>query len=520
MKIIQIRRPFVGALFVASLLWQPTVSFGQQRPMDVNQPTTASCCVTPQAISAVRAAASPGPLHPTLAADTPVRMTSLPTLGDEVETARVRAAIPAGPTGYAQPVVKTATVKSAASPLSFTPSYSAYLPLMAYQPGELYGNVTFKGAPAAGVTVTLRFYNGVSNSTIATATTDSSGGYSFVNYPALTGATQEYWIRFDNIDHNTSRLYLWLTHVITTYDRSDHYRFSTFDIADVPLGAPGPGAVIAPPQTFTWTMRTATPSDSYELLMFDPTGMSSSYYGSGLLGYTGANTISSVPTGMSLLALYGWYVGVNSPEGGYGVPYYYSQFRFGKSGIQGRVTQGGVNASGVTVELFMEQNSSVVSKGTTTTGSDGIYQFTSAATLLSGQKYYVQFLNNTQNTTRLIVWYTNYVLTYTAGQRAYAGNFDIADFPPVSPYGDLYSPYTFTWTPRSNVPGDWYFVEVYGASGSPYTYKNALGNAGSLSFGSIPSGFSPGVSYHWDVGVYGGDGGIGYGYYYSLVTFR
>ncbi|HEY3342940.1 MAG TPA: hypothetical protein VGK81_13015, partial [Anaerolineae bacterium] len=115
---------------------------------------------------------------------------------------------------------------------------------------------------------------------------------------------------------------------------------------------------------------------------------------------------------------------------------------------------------------------------------------------------------------------TNYVPTYTAGERAYAGNFDIADIPLVSPNGNLYSPYTFTWTPRTAALHDWYFVEVYDSAWNRLAQKDAIGNAGSLSFGSIPAGLSANVSYYWSVGVYGYDGGIGYAYYAKNVTFR
>jgi hypothetical protein len=287
------------------------------------------------------------------------------------------------------------------------------------------------------------------------------------------------------------------------------------------MSAPAPYAVIAPPTVFTWTQRTASPSDSYSMKIFEPTGVYTSYYNSGLLGYTNTKPLAAVPAGMTLLTQYGWSIDVNSPEGGYGLSHYYFPVRFGKSGIQGRVTQNGVNISGITVKLYLQGTVGVpVYKGATTTNSDGIYQFISAASLTAGQKYYVMY-SNTTNTSRLWTWYTDYITVYTAGQRAYAGNFDIANVSLVSPNGgSIFSPYTFTWVTRRAQPTETYFVEFMNSNYTLYASVDSIGHASGLSINSVPSGFSTNVSYGWDIGIYGTDGGIGISYQTFAFMFK
>ncbi|MCL4506428.1 MAG: hypothetical protein M1140_10455, partial [Chloroflexi bacterium] len=212
------------------------------------------------------------------------------------------------------------------------------------------------------------------------------------------------------------------------------------------------------------------------------------------------------------------FVELHTADGGYGEPYFYNVLRFCKEGIQGRVTLNGVNASGITVHLILDNGSTTEDKGTTNTGSDGIYQFTNAATLTGAQKYYVYYTNQS-NSSRLWAWYTAYVASpYTYGQRAYAGNFDIANMTLGSPNGNLYYPYTFSWTRRPNSPTDKYYLQIAG-DGGPYYNGASLGYVSSTSLYGIPSGFSTGAGYYWYVVIESPDYGAGVPYYSSNVTF-
>ncbi|MCL4506429.1 MAG: hypothetical protein M1140_10460, partial [Chloroflexi bacterium] len=192
--------------------------------------------------------------------------------------------------------------------------------LVAKPPADLYGLVTFRGASASNVSVMLRLYDGLANSTVATTTTDANGWYHFLDRPALT-AGQEYWIRYNNDENSVDRLSVWFTGIITTYASGERHQFATFDIADVVLNSPASRAVVAPPTVFTWTPRAASPAESYAMWIFDPTGVFTRSYTSGLLGYAGTTSISTIPAGMSLLTLYGWFVELHAADGGYGEPY-------------------------------------------------------------------------------------------------------------------------------------------------------------------------------------------------------
>ncbi len=510
-------RALACAVFAGTLFAQPLIVMAQEGPLTTIPPAEKACCR--------QMAVAQNPLTPLNDAQA-YRAKAAATfqmLTEQKELAHVRESLSAGPLRITSGSASvTAGIHSGTvARLDFTPAFTAYLPMVVRRPGELTGNVTFSNAPVAGISVTLRYYDGVSYSSIATTTTNADGVYDFVEYPALTNTSQAYWIRYNNMERNDTRLGIWVTEVISTYALGERHQFAPFDIANIDPGTPGPTDVIVTPKTFTWTQRLGRPSDNYEMRIFDPTGVTTSSYTSGILGYVTSKSIVSLPSGMSLLALYGWDIVVHGANGSYGGSYYYNEFRFGKSGIQGHVTLNGSNISGVTVELFLKPASgTAISKGTTSTGSDGIYQFTGAATLTSGQKYYVRYRNtSTSYNSRIAAWYTDYITAYKTGARAYAGNFDIADALLVSPSGALYAPYSFSWVARNKSPYDYYFVEVYDAAYTIYAFTNSTLHASSLNFNTVPSGFSTGVSYYWDVGIYGNDGGIGYSYYYGPVTF-
>jgi hypothetical protein len=311
-----------------------------------------------------------------------------------------------------------------------------------------------------------------------------------------------------------------VTKVITSYAAGRDYNFGAFDIADVALGTPVPSSVAMLPTTFTWTRRSGTPTDSYELEIFKPAAQTP-YYASGVLGYVSSRNIADMPAGFNLLTDYGWDIAVYSPDGGSGYTNYYIPFRFGKAGIQGRITMKGANAAGVNVELRFHNGvdwSTVVS---TTTGSDGIYQFTNAPSLASGQRYYVRYSNTTQDSSRLSGWYTADLTSYLAGQAVNIGNFDIADIPLLAPIGTPLSvPYTFLWLVRPNSPTDHYFIELFDpADHNPDTFLNASGYVASLSLGVLPPGLTFNTTYGWLVGAEAPDGATGFSYYYAEFQF-
>jgi hypothetical protein len=203
-----------------------------------------------------------------------------------------------------------------------------YLPLITRACGGICGRVTNNGAAAAGVPLSLRFYNGSSWSTLATTNTASNGSYVFLGVPSL-GASQRYYVRYENTI-NSGSLYLWQTARLTSYTAGSSVTIGDFDIFDIQLFSPPSSSSVTLPNTFSWFVRPATPSDSYEFNLFNPSG--SSYWWTPHLGYVGAYSLISLPPGFTPLVWYGWYVTAYSPDGGYGVPFYYRTVRFLNAG--------------------------------------------------------------------------------------------------------------------------------------------------------------------------------------------
>lgn len=126
----------------------------------------------------------------------------------------------------------------------------------------IHGLVTEKGAPASGIGLELRFYNGSVWSTKATAVTDAEGQFAFMGMPAL-GPNQLYYVLYRNED-NPNQLFVWATRALEAYAAGAAVPIGNFDIANIELLTPAPGASVGLPATFTWERRSAVPTDSYE----------------------------------------------------------------------------------------------------------------------------------------------------------------------------------------------------------------------------------------------------------------
>jgi 5-hydroxyisourate hydrolase-like protein (transthyretin family) len=187
------------------------------------------------------------------------------------------------------------------------------------------------------------------------------------------------------------------------------------------------------------------------------------------------------------------------------------------SGIYGYVTNKGVPAEGVPVNLERISGSVWSYVKTTYTQIDGSFAFTTAPSLASGQRYAVDFYGSTSN--QLGYWATKRVDTYAAGSTVHIGDFDIANVDLLTPTNgvSVTLPYTFQWTPRSAVPSDSY--ELYMTDGNSYYYSTPLGYVGSFPLTSLPTGFVVGQSYYWGVNLSRPDGSHGFSYEGRQVTF-
>jgi hypothetical protein len=213
------------------------------------------------------------------------------------------------------------------------PGGFVYLPFLRSNIGlGIHGVVTLNGRPVAGVSLSLRFYNGTSWSTRAITITNQEGIYSFTNIPALFPG-QLYYVRYINPStFGDGRLGFWATREISFYAARSDVNIGNFDIADITLLNPEPGAVISLPITFQWARRPATPSDSYEFNLFDPYNELPYFY-TPPLGYVETYTLGRLPIGFSPGVVYGWALGVYSLDGGYGTSFYYHPVMFSNTGF-------------------------------------------------------------------------------------------------------------------------------------------------------------------------------------------
>ncbi len=210
-----------------------------------------------------------------------------------------------------------------------------YLPLIQKAPpppkGIIYGTVTDHGA-AAVVALELRFYNGSTWSTRASTTTAANGSYSFLGVPGLSPG-QIYYVRYLNTT-TPSRLFTWHTRLLGTYAAGAEVHIGDFDVANIALVAPAPGATVSLPRAFQWSARPATTSDSYEFDLFDPQDGNPYFFTDPPLGYVSSYTLNGLPAGFKVNTQYVWDMWVYSPDGGYGISYYAYYVRFSTAGFE------------------------------------------------------------------------------------------------------------------------------------------------------------------------------------------
>ncbi|MGC9336441.1 MAG: hypothetical protein ACP5JJ_20070 [Anaerolineae bacterium] len=396
----------------------------------------------------------------------------------------------------------------------------------------IHGQVTYQGAPVAGINLALRFHDGSSWSTADTAATQADGTYSFTDAASLSSG-QRYYVSYQNGDYgNTSDpncLAFWGSFDITSYIAGGSVAGGDFDIANIPLVRPDPGATVTLPQVFEWERRSATTSDSYEFNLFDPDDLNP-WAWTEPLGYVNGYTLTSLPSGFSTGTEYGWNLWVYGPEGGAGASYYYRTVTFSgdtpSEGIHGQVTYQGEPVADINLALRFYDGSSWSTADTTATQADGTYSFTDATSLSSGETYYVLYQNadygNDDDSRYLWFWRSFDITSYTAGTSVAGGDFDIADMPLVSPVPGttVHLPQAFEWEVRSATTSDSYQFHLFDSDRDPWVATGLLGYVSGYTLNSLPDGFSTGTEYLWEVWVWSPDeDAYGQSYYYGSVTF-
>ncbi len=141
-----------------------------------------------------------------------------------------------------------------------------FLPALSHgigAPAAIYGRITVNRNATAGITVQLRRCDNristcSSAQTVATATTDANGSYSFLAGPSLPSTDANTWYRVLYISPSgqpDGRVLVWFSDDIATYVQGSSFRMNTFDIGDVTLVAPNDSTGRGFPVTFTWQAR-------------------------------------------------------------------------------------------------------------------------------------------------------------------------------------------------------------------------------------------------------------------------
>jgi hypothetical protein len=190
--------------------------------------------------------------------------------------------------------------------------------------------------------------------------------------------------------------------------------------------------------------------------------------------------------------------------------------------MQGKVTYRGSPISGTTVSLRYFNGSSWFTYSTTTTNSSGDYVFQDHPPLGSGMYKYVRWDNTGEDDALVWVWMCDYIdqASDLTGDLNTC-NFDLENIQLLSPASGatVSVPRYFYWQPRWST-SDSYEFGIFDLSYEDlYYYTGPLGYVGNYLLGSLPSGFSPWVTYGWEVWVYGSNG-YGVSYYYRHVTFN
>jgi hypothetical protein len=207
---------------------------------------------------------------------------------------------------------------------SLQPKYPPrlYLPLLNRNAGgRLYGQVTENGLMAPGVPLTLCRLNSPADTQctlMGSTTTLADGAYTFANLPAL-GTGQKYYAYFQNTTGAKGRLWYWQTRSLVTYALGSQVLLGNFDISDIKLSSPSSPVTVTLPVAFTWQVRGAGPSDSYEFDLYEPQSGSPYFYTQPPLGHVGSYPLNSLPGGFSANTRYVWEVWAYAPDKAFGI---------------------------------------------------------------------------------------------------------------------------------------------------------------------------------------------------------
>ncbi|OGO41019.1 MAG: hypothetical protein A2Z04_01945 [Chloroflexi bacterium RBG_16_57_9] len=191
------------------------------------------------------------------------------------------------------------------------------------------------------------------------------------------------------------------------------------------------------------------------------------------------------------------------------------------SGIYGRVTYKGKGVGNIKLDLRYYDGQAWLKDPVkeTLTRSDGLYLFDGINSLGEKKYYHVRF--GPSNDIRFVyVWTTRDLATYTQGELAHGGDFDIADIELTDPEpgGTLALPVTFKWLPR-DIGDEVYQVWMIDAQ-SRFAWSSEPPVAGdSYTLSTLPNNINVGQPYRWYIVAYSAYAGYGESLYYRDITF-
>ncbi len=282
----------------------PTATEAPVLPTDTPTPTTAAPTNTPTPTSDV-----PTP--------TPTA-TSLPGATDTpTPTATSTRALTRTPTPTHTPTLTP----------THTPTPTATPTEALICPDGIHGRITYNGAAATGIELRLRFNDGANWSTAATTSTDGDGRYCFTGASSL-GTDETYYVRYGPNTTDDRYVWDWYGPSFDSYTAGTRVAGGDFDIADVELLSPDPGATVTLPETFTWRRRELA-GDTYRWRLFVPCGTDA--WWSNDLGDVGSFTLNGLPSGAEYGKEYWWYVFVFHGPDSYGWSHYASGVTFSET---------------------------------------------------------------------------------------------------------------------------------------------------------------------------------------------
>ena len=195
--------------------------------------------------------------------------------------------------------------------------------------GDIYGTVRANGGGIPGAPISLNFYDSNTYAFRRVWTvTDAAGHYHFWGMETL-GSNQRYYPYYGYV-LGSNYIGYWYGANILSYTAGGVLFGGDMDISPLNLGAPNSTTGVSLPVAFNWTPRSTSPTETYRLYIYDPSGYNI-YWWSHDLGHVGSYSLTGLPAGFTTDHTYRWRVYASGANGAYGYSYYTNNVAFSSS---------------------------------------------------------------------------------------------------------------------------------------------------------------------------------------------